>query len=269
MGTAFCLQIMSSAFIRALADKASLANRHAPSAMLHAKKLYKLSVRIDPQNWRAYKGMAQLTYTQRYYGLNRTEKQELAAIEKVWYEKAYAQNPKDPEIIRGLGKSLIFLGRSCGAGILACPDPLCAGKDACATKDSGLDLLREACRYRNFNDSYWWTLGVELRKAGLYEEAIEVFQYAATIKSTPSIKMNIAWLKVKLSGAIDPQTSDSKPAASEAPDNLPKPRSHNFRQEIVIKENGSIETEGNDSTQSLRLQREEVDLSELLDRMKK
>ena len=41
--------------------------------------------------------------------------------------------------------------------------------------EQGLALLREACRYRKFNESYWWTLGVELRKAGQYEEALEVY----------------------------------------------------------------------------------------------
>ncbi len=65
-----------------------------------------------------------------------------------------------------------------------------------------MELLREACRYRPFNDVYWWNLGVELRKAGRYEEALDIFYYAASIKRTPSTKKNIEWLEIRLK-AVD------------------------------------------------------------------
>ena len=61
-----------------------------------------------------------------------------------------------------------------------------------------MELLREACRYRPFNDVYWWNLGVELRNMDRYEEALDAFHHSASIKRTPSTKMNIVWLNARL-----------------------------------------------------------------------
>jgi tetratricopeptide (TPR) repeat protein len=219
-----CLQTMSSAFLRAMGDKKSQAPLHAPSAMLHAQQLYRVAARIDPQNWRAYKGMGNLLFSQRYYSLEMDEKVRLAGQERSWYKKAYAQNPKDPETILALGKCLIFLGKhqdtrvdggttsvsSEGGGQRS---TIGSGQvDDLNNQDSttisqlqarGLELLREACSYRPFNDLYWWNLGVELRKVGRYKEALDVFNHAASIKRTPSTKKNIEWLKARLKASSD------------------------------------------------------------------
>ncbi|RKX37264.1 MAG: hypothetical protein DRP64_17470, partial [Verrucomicrobia bacterium] len=266
LGTAFCLQIMSSAYIRALGDKAfDLRN------VEKADQYYRLALKIDPQNWRAYKGMGRLSHDQWYYTLDREEKLRFAMVKKEWYEKAYQHNSHDPEIVAGLGKTLLFLGRA----------PLSTGQDlignentqrpqgaenrgqpsspkatpshgrtevggqrsedrgqrteagsqrtedrgqrseagsqnptshlpppTCQTK--GLDLLREACRLRKFHDLYWWTLGVELRKAGMHEESLEVFQYAETLKRTPSTRMNIQWLEKRMSENGLPDVAQAK-----------------------------------------------------------
>ncbi len=186
VGTAFCLQIMSSAFIRALGDRISnqsSGTRHlAQGTFDSAVNYYELAIKIDPQNWRAYKGLGKLHLNQRYYCLDRDEKLQWAMTELAWFKKAYQHNSHDPEIVADLGRALIFLAKN---------QRLMPAKQI----ELGLDLLREACSYRKFNDAYWWTLGVELRKAEHYGEALEVFQYAARIKRTPSIKMNIEWLE--------------------------------------------------------------------------
>jgi len=196
-----CFQTMSSSFIRALGDRASVAG-----SGMSADRLYSLAVRIDPQNWRAYKGMGNRLFDERYYSLEMDEKVGWAEQERSWYEKAYRQNPKDPEICMGYGKVLIFLGRH-SADRLAEIDLSAVGQQqsedsrqqtASMRISQGLDLLREACRYRPFNDVYWWNLGVQLRKLGHYEEALEVFQYAASVKRTPSTKMNIEWINARL-----------------------------------------------------------------------
>jgi tetratricopeptide (TPR) repeat protein len=289
--TVFCLQIMSSAFIRALGDRAS--EKDDPG--LSADRLYALAVKIDPQNWRAYKGMGSRMFANRYYSLEMDEKISWGGQERSWYEKAYLHNPKDPEICLAYGKVLIFLGKNQGVRHLALgtgvgegmsavrsdggtasslstdigdddpPDsdlksigqrPLAisekqaedsmqqaadsfhipedggkpaadsrqysADRDALKPKtinltpaqqiERGIDLLREACRYRPFNDGYWWSLGVELRKAGRYEEALEVFRRAASINRTPSTILNIEWLNARLKALAD---------GDEAADDLP------------------------------------------------
>ena len=276
LGTLFCLQIMGSSFIRALGDKRAEASgtstSGAVSSSLSADRLYILAARLDPQNWRACKGMGNLLFNQRYYSLEMDEKVMLAEQERGWYKKAYDQNPKDPEICMAYGKCLIFLGKNQGTGHSALgtrvdeitatgrsgggtasspstdigddvpPDsdlksirqqPLAISQEQSEdgrqnTADShqpaengmqqtanfklqtansqisqGLDLLREACRYRPFNDVYWWNLGVELRKAGRYEEALEVFNRAASIKRTSSTNMNIVWLNARLKALGD------------------------------------------------------------------
>ena len=251
--TIFCLQTMSSAYIRALGDKAQEqalgAGQLAVGSKLSAKSYYALSARIDPQNWRAYKGMADLQYKKRYHSIDMSEKMQLAEIERHWYELAYKHNPKDPEIVSSLGKTYIFLSRSQSALRMGQGGPTEGGgqrtevgdqrESSASLKraqqvnaksaeslqpiahsrqlkaqliDQGLELLREACRYRKFNDTYWWALGVELRKAGLYEEALQVFHQTEKIKRSASTQMNIKWLQRQLTGQseIEKPVSDVK-----------------------------------------------------------
>ena len=224
VGTVFCIQIMSSAYIRALGDKAFEVRN-----VEKADRYYRLAVKIDPQNWRADKGMGRLFNDQWYYTLDREEKLRFAMLKKEWYEKAYRHNPRDPEIVAGLGKTLLFLGRAFVAGEMeqggwesevgdqvsdvggaALPSTQQPSFNNQQLQPKGLDLLREACRLRKFHDLYWWTLGVELRKAGLYEESLEVFHYAEKLKRTPSIHMNIQWLEKQM------QKNEEQPPAQRS-----------------------------------------------------
>jgi len=60
--------------------------------------------------------------------------------------------------------------------------------------------LRQAANYKRFNDSYWRKLGIELRKAGLYDESLAVFEYAKKLAgANKTVKRNIEWLKKKTS----------------------------------------------------------------------
>ena len=110
--------------------------------------------------------------------LEKPEKQVLAQIEAEVLTDGYHQNPKDAELAMALGKAVLFLG----------------------DVDQGLEFLRQATLLRPFNDNVWWTYGVEQRKAGRYEEALETFRYAGQIKNTASIRKNIQWLDRQLSG---------------------------------------------------------------------
>ena len=174
IGTVFCAQVMGSAYIRALGDRAA-----EKQDLGRAENFYALATKLDDSNWRIYKGQGHLAYEERYYSIDQAEKPELARLELDRYASAYAANSLDPEIISALAHAKIFLGET----------------------EEGLQLLRDACRYRTFNDKYWWNLGVALREAGQYEEAIEVFKHAKRLHNSAPIRENIKWMEAKLMAA--------------------------------------------------------------------
>ncbi len=170
-GLLFSLQGFSSAFCRSVADR--LAEAKNPEK---AKRYYDRAIKIDPSNWRAYKGLGGVYSQERYYTLDRTEKAEIALVEKEILEWGYRFNPKDAVLVAELGRTTIFTGEV----------------------EAGIALLRQAVELRPYNDNFWWVLGTAQRKAGRYEEALETFRYAKTIRNSASIKMNIQWLERQL-----------------------------------------------------------------------
>lgn len=197
VGTVYCSQVMSSIMLSHLGDRAAKAKESDK-----AKKLFQLAVRIDPENWHAYKGIARIVKDERYYCLDMEEKRQLAEIEREWFSKSYLHNSKDHESLVGLGKCLIFIGKK---------------SDDVDLVEQGVGLLREACRYRRFNDQLWWTLGNELRKVGRYAESLEAFEQMETVKKTRSSRANILWLKKQIRNAVGPHApEESKPV-------IPKP----------------------------------------------
>ena len=176
-GLGIAAKTHASAFLRAKADRQAEAGDKAAAAIS-----YQRAIRIDASNWRAYKGLGQLIAFDRWHSLDMAEKKALVRQEVAVLEKGYAANPMDAELLLALGRASIFSG----------------------DVDRGLGYLREATAHRPFNDNVWWRYGVELRKAGRLEEALAVFQRAASIKRTPSIRKNIQWLERQLSGETTP-----------------------------------------------------------------
>lgn len=172
-GLGIAAKTHASAFLRAKADRQLEADDKAAAATS-----YQRAIRIDASNWRAYKGLGQLIAFDRWHSLDMAEKKTLAESEIAALEHGYEANPMDAELLLALGRAVIFAG----------------------DVDRGLGHLREATVRRPFNDNVWWRYGVELRKAGRYEEALAVFQRAASIKRTPSIRKNIQWLERRRSG---------------------------------------------------------------------
>ncbi|MEI7851448.1 MAG: O-antigen ligase family protein [Kiritimatiellales bacterium] len=169
LASLWALQVMSSAWIRVWGD------RFLPEQKLQrVESFYKAAERIDPQNWQAQLGLGQVYYHHRYYELDPSRKHEWALKEYAAYAAAYRTNTKKEEVVYGLGRGELFLGN----------------------RDKGLDYLRQAANYKRFNDFYWRKLGIELRKAGLYEEALKAFEYALKLDgSNGTVKRNIEWLK--------------------------------------------------------------------------
>lgn len=165
-------QVMTSAFVRVQGDRAAVAGDR-----FRAEKCYRAARAVDPQNWRALLGMGQIFSGRRYYELDLGAKREWALKERELFAEAYRRNTKKEEIMYGLGRAELALGN----------------------QDAGLDMLRKAAHYKRYNDYYWRKLGIELRKAGLYEEALETFLYAQRLnRSDPTIQHNLKWLRERL-----------------------------------------------------------------------
>ncbi len=166
------LQVMSSAWIRVLGDRTG-----ETQDRLRAEKLYRISAVIDPQNWHAHLGLGQLIHRQQYYEMDSVLKKELAGKERDAYFKAYRHNVKKEEIVYGIGRAALALGN----------------------RKEGVDYLRQAAHYKRFNDFYWRKLGIELRKEGLYEEAMETFLYAQKLDpGNKTTRRNLEWLRERL-----------------------------------------------------------------------
>jgi Flp pilus assembly protein TadD len=176
-------QVMSSAWIRARGDQQRVKENFSA-----AEQLFNLAERIDSQNWQAQLGLGLVYYHNRYDELDPVRKHEWALKEQAAYTAAYQTNTKKEEVIYGLGRVELFLGN----------------------RDKGLNDLRQAANHKRFNDFYWRKLGIELRKAGLYDEALKTFEYAQKLdRSNPTVNRNIQWLK-KLKTEDGQQKTDGR-----------------------------------------------------------
>ncbi len=173
MVAALCaLQSMSSATLQVWGDKYRLEQDRS-----RAEKFYTVSIAVDPQNWMAHLGLGQVYSYYRYQALDPVKKAEWAALERDTFAAAYRYNSKKEEVVYGLGRAELAAGNC----------------------EAGLDALRQAAAYKRFNDFYWRKLGIELRKAGLYDEALETFLYARKLnRSNATVSRNIQWLKQRL-----------------------------------------------------------------------
>ncbi|MDH3345752.1 MAG: O-antigen ligase family protein, partial [Kiritimatiellaceae bacterium] len=144
------VQVMASALLRVRGDYFREAEDRST-----AEKMYRASVKVDPQNWWAYLGLGQIYSHYRYYELDPDEKKNWAGKEQAAFNLAYRHNVKKEEVVYGLGRTELALGN----------------------REAGIQHLRRAAHYKRFNDFYWRKLGIELRKAGLYDEALETFLY--------------------------------------------------------------------------------------------
>lgn len=170
---AWAVQVMSSAGLRVYGDHLRLSDERQK-----AEAFYQKAVAIDPQNWRAWLGMGQVYSHFRYYELDPDKKAALALQERDAFAQAYRHNTKKEEVVYGLGRAELAAGN----------------------REKGLDFLRQAAHYKRFNDFYWRKLGIELRKAGHYEEALETFLYAQKLdRSNLTVRHNIKWLEEKMS----------------------------------------------------------------------
>jgi O-antigen ligase len=188
VGLIFCVKVMTSAYMRAYADKTFVSARSENASSIYWAEQ---AIKWDSSNWQAHQSKASILYDLRYYSLNLSKKLEIAHRERSAYEKAYFYNKKSPMTCAGLGKVNFFLSRH--------------SDDESEAKTYSKDAfmyLEKACSLRKYNDLYWWTLGSELRRIGLYSEALDIFKKAGKIKNSVSIRTNIQWLQERLNPEI-------------------------------------------------------------------
>ncbi len=228
-GSVFCLQTMSSAFLRAKGEQIFEPGDGWNTANT-AERYCEMAGKIDPDNWQAYRALAKIAYDRRYYELNADEKLQSAKEELKWYERAYALNAKDPEICAGYASTLIFLGRmeAKRAGNISA-----VVSNALVSK--GVNLLREACSLRKFNDAYWWLFGTELRRSGFYKEALEIFREVEKLKGSISTRANIRWLERQKIQPPPPDSSGDQPPDLSESTLLPEEDRHESRQRAPMK----------------------------------
>lgn len=192
---------MGSAYLRARADRAVATTSYWQAD--DAVRGYAQALRMDPTNWRAWKGLGLLRHRQRWFSLDPAEKQAFGQLEVEAMAQGHQYNPKDAELTVGFARALLFAGEI----------------------DRGLEVMRQATALRPFNERYWQERGIAERKAGAYAEALETFRHARSIRNTATIRANIAWLEKRLREGppVDAANApgDSLDAAPEDADWMP------------------------------------------------
>ena len=188
VGFLLCVKVMTSTCMRAYADKKFVSARSENASSIYWAEQ---AVKWDSSNWQAHQSKANILYDLRYYSLTLSKKLEIARLEQSAYEKAYFYNNKSPMVCSGLGKVNLFLSRHSDN----------ESESTTLMKD-GLAYLKKACLLRKYNDLNWWTLGSELRRFGFHSEALDIFEKAASIRNSVSIRANIQWLQERLNPEI-------------------------------------------------------------------
>jgi hypothetical protein len=190
-----CLQVVSSSVLRGLGDVA-LSSAQAPAVDLsgegagfdalleEAEGYYLRALKWDATNWRAYKGLGDLSFRRRYYALDMADKLAYALQEHGWFEEVLKHNPHDADSMMAFGRAKLFNAKNPDLRVVAAE-----------LKEDGFKWMAESCRYKKFNEAFWWHYGVALRQDGRLDEALAAFERGRSVRSTASIRHNIQWIR--------------------------------------------------------------------------
>ncbi|WP_160300817.1 O-antigen ligase family protein [Kiritimatiella glycovorans] len=169
IGLFFALQYGVSGLVRHAGDRAARAREYET-----AVKHYRTASTISPRSWRAHYALGELYHERRTSTLDRGQKRYWAQFERDALFEAHKDNPPNAEILMDLGRVHVFLGN----------------------KQRGFEYMVEAAEIKRVeNEHYYKELGMELKKAGRYREALEAFLRAADARPSRSIRRNIKWLR--------------------------------------------------------------------------
>ena len=144
--------------------------------MPQADRLFNKAMIIDPGNWRPYLSKAHILRVQSFWNFDAEAKVRQARDSVTLYEKALARNPCDLEAVFGLSKAYNVLDEQAKA----------------------LDCLRRAAVADPEHLFYASHLGLQFRRMGRDQEALDVFRKAAAKWNNEMVTLNIKALEEKL-----------------------------------------------------------------------
>jgi O-antigen ligase len=147
--------------------------------MPQAVSLFDKAIAIDPGNWRPYMSKAHVLMAQSFWNFDAEEKTRQARESMALYDKALARNPCDLEAVFGLSKAYNVLGE----------------------REKALDCLRKAVAADPEHLFYASHLGLQLRRMGRDQEALDVFRQAAAKWNNEMVALNIKSLEEKMAAA--------------------------------------------------------------------
>ena len=159
--------------------------------MEEARNLFDRAIAIDPGNWRPYMSKAHIASAMSFWNFDAASKVQQAQEAVDLYEKALSRNPWDLEAVFGLSKAYNALGK----------------------QEKALDCLYRAAAADPEHLFYASHLGLQLRRMGRDQEALEVFMKAASKWNNEMVALNIKALKEKMA---ETQAKTNAPAAIPA-----------------------------------------------------
>lgn len=137
---------------------------------------FRRAARIDPGNWEAYLGLANVRQTQGFWNWDEASGRAQLTEAAQLYERVQALNPFEMEVRFKRGKIAQRLGDAEGA----------------------LQWLRAAVAFDPHHLFYQQQLARQLREMGRPAEALQLFRAAATIQTNAMVNANIRALEAEL-----------------------------------------------------------------------
>ncbi|TAN36492.1 MAG: hypothetical protein EPN23_08365 [Verrucomicrobia bacterium] len=138
-----------------------------------AMQLAERAWRVDSGNWYAAETLGQIAQMRGRWAQDERQRQADAVIAAHWFEIAAQGNRYNQETRFNWGLSLIATGQV----------------------EQGLQLLRQAAVANPMSLEFRSQLGLQLRQAGRYAEALAEFRKAATMGWNAMISANLQWLE--------------------------------------------------------------------------
>jgi hypothetical protein len=147
-----------------------------PDLFKASRTLYLRAAAIDSGFWIPYLELGNLSRREAFWRRGPDDKRAKAEEALGYYTQALQRNPRDSDVLFGLGKTHYLLGAD----------------------DTSVDYLRQAIAHWPTHLYYARELGLQLRAMGRDEEALEAFRYAATLQPDSVVRLNIQQLERRL-----------------------------------------------------------------------
>jgi tetratricopeptide (TPR) repeat protein len=160
----------------------SVRGRQKAARLQHreAVQQYEWAQRIEPDDWEAWTGLADVYRLRAFWNTDAVEKQRQAEKALSFYAEALERNPYLADTVYGQSRVYTSMGE----------------------EDRALELMRQAMALKPRYMFYRIQYGLELRRIGRYQEALEAFEAAQKVPSEV-VELNIGYLKRRLKQQAD------------------------------------------------------------------